>query len=406
MASKLQEFELDFLSSITSSLLANIISSYYGVDKKTRQKKEFQKRCDVFHAEIAPHIINEVISSHLPHVFTKLERIDIPQDSLIAPYIDIAGAHKPSISNALATEIPSQHHDHKFLNWLKNELGKRVDNDPTFSIHSIRSSGEINVGASDYYSTVSTCDKNYYDLIRYFPLNKRKGAMFAYKNDPKIIRWLISLEKIVEKKSFSHYHASIGCSVLTVMKSSDGVYKYPIKVNSQEKGSGVCDSHVIPSFMFQPISKIVSEQERELDLETSVLKEYGEELLNIEGLESAETVDVMRRIISENKHLKKIKKQLNNGNALLEITGLILDIYRLRPEITFLLILNDSVYSKHIDPNWETEGKSLETYPLDCDDTYHKLISDSESPLCAPGLASLVNGRSRALAYLAKLAKH
>ena len=389
-----------FISSITASLVANIISAVYSVERKTRAKKAFDKRTRIFHSEISPYVLGQVLPSKLPSVSKKLARVKTPDKIVIAPYISLSDGKELSISKFLATEVHEPTHNIKLINWLTDDLGKKIDNDSTFTIQSIRSSGEVNVGISDYYSTISTCDKNYFDLIRYFPIKGKKGSFFAYKNNRNVLRWLASLEKIVENKSFSHYHASIGCSVLTVMKSSDGTYKYPIKINSQEKSSGASDRHVLPSFMFQPISSQLQEQERELDLETSVLREYGEELLGLTELESAETADVMFNHINKNKYLKRMRKQLENGEATLEVTGLVLDVFRLRPEVTFLLILSDDVYSRNIVLNWETEKKSLEQYSLDDDEAYFGLISDYQKPLCAPGLAALVNGRNRAIEKL------
>lgn len=391
---------MNFITSVFASLIANFISGFYQIDRNTRAKKEFVKRSRIFHKEISSYVLGEIMSAKSPSIAKKLVRIETPDKVIIAPFIDLNNTSKISISEHLITESGEKKHNKKLIRWLTDELGKKIENDPTFVVKSIQSTGKINVGISDYYSTISTCDKNYLDLIRYFPIKSKMGKLFAYKNSQKVNNWLASLEKIVEKKSFSHYHASIGCSVLTVMKSIDGSYKYPVKINSQEKGSGVSDKHVLPSFMFQPISDQLSEQERELNLTTSVLREYGEELLNIDELEAAPTADVMFNQINKNKYLKKMKKQIENGQATLEITGLILDVFRLRPEITFLLVLNDDIYSRNIKPSWEAGSKSLEQYDIYDDEAYYKLISDSESPLCAPGLAALVNGRSKAIEHL------
>lgn len=391
---------INFIASITASIVANIISGFYSFESETRAKNAFEKRSQIFHSKISPYLLKEVLPSKLPSVSKRLARIKTPEGTIFAPYVSLDNGKVLSVSKALSTELYEPKHDEKLLRWLTGELGKRIENNPTFTIQSIRSTGEINVGISDYYSTISTCDKNYFDLIRYFPLKGSLGSFFAYRNNKRVLTWLNSLKKVVDKRSYSHYHASLGCSVLTVLKSSDGTYKYLVKMNSQEKGSGVSDRHVLPSFMFQPISTQLKEQERELDLKTSVLREYGEELLGVEELESAESADIMFNYINENKYLNKIKKQLDNGEATLEVTGLVLDVFRLRPEVTFLLILNDDIYSRNMKLNWETEKKSLECYTLDDDDSYYRLISDTEKPLCAPGLAALVNGRNKAIEHL------
>lgn len=211
--------------------------------------------------------------------------------------------------------------------------------------------------------------------------------------------WIESLKLVSDSKTFSHYCASIGCSVLTVVKSTDGEYKYLLKTNSDKKNSTV-DRHVIPSFMFQPVSNRISEQERELDLELSVIKEYGEELLGMDELESAETIDVLIQKISSNKYSNKLYSLIKNKKAHLEITGFVLDIYRLRPEITFVLVIHDVEFSKNIETNWEAQRKSLEMVKLFDKDAYNEILLSMDNPLCSPAMAALINGRDKAISLL------
>lgn len=396
---------LDLFFGVVASLIANAISVVYGVEKETRTKAAFEKRSQLFHSEIAPYLLENVLPDRFRAVSKKLARIKTPEGLKTLPYIPLNVDGNISLSKHLAIDKRDKvkDQDPKLLDWLTKELGKRITDNPTFAIQSINSSGEISAGISNYFSTISTCDKHYLDLIRYFPLQDKMGSHFAYRHKKQTNKWLESLNKIVTRNSFRHYHASIGCSVLTVMKSSDGLYKYPIKLNSKEKGSGASDRHVLPSFMLQPISNShMLEQQRELNFTVSVLREYGEELLGVPELETAETADVMFEYISSNPILSKLQKQLQTGEAKLIVTGLVLDIFRLRPEVTFLLILNDDIYSKKLKTNWETEARSLEMFELHDTSAFWNLICDTHEPLCAPGLAALINGRQKAIEYLSK----
>jgi hypothetical protein len=152
--------------------------------------------------------------------------------------------------------------------------------------------------------------------------------------------------------------------------------------------------------MLQPISSRPREQERELDFSLNVLREYGEELLGLEELENSETADVLIKHIESNKYLRKLRKQIEDGDALLEVTGLVLDVFRLRPEVTFLLVLKDDCYAKNLKTNWEAQAKSLDLIELNDESAFYDLIEDMNNPLCAPGLAALINGRERAIKYL------
>ena len=214
--------------------------------------------------------------------------------------------------------------------------------------------------------------------------------------------WLSGLRMIVLNKDYSHYCASIACSVLTVLKSSDGKYKYLIMKDSAAKASSAFERHVIPSFMFQPIARQESEQERELDLELSVIREYGEELLGLKELEPAEIVDILLGYINKNYLLNSLREKTKTNEFFLEKTGFILDIYSLRPEITFLLIIHEKEYSESIRPSWEREESSLELIDLYDDSAYFDLLSTKENPICAQGAAALINGRNRAIEVLAK----
>ncbi len=391
---------INFLSGILASLVANVISTIYGVERNTHAKKAFTKRAEIFHKKITPYLLDRLLPEQLLDVANKLAIEEVDGTATVLPYIALTGDSNIKLARSIVTENRSIKHDKKLLHWMTSELGKTIDNNPTFTLQGISSSGELIIGTSDYMSTLSTSDVNYFDLIRYFPVKSKFGLFFAYRNNKRTKKWLNSLRKIVIDRSFTHYHASIGCSVLTVMKTSDGKYKYPIKQNSSEKGSSAMERHVLPSFMLQPISRRIKEQERELDLSINVLREYGEELLGIPELEQAETVDVMLNHIYSHHLLKKMKRQLDKGKATLEVTGLVLDIFRLRPEITFLLVLHDDCYAKNLKTNWEAESHSLDLIELNDSLAYSELLSSRNCPLCSPGMAALINGRKRALEHL------
>lgn len=390
---------LSFLASTLASILANLISSALNQEKRTSAKDAFEERSRVFHNEISPYLLKEVLPKFSPQLSDKLEKITINGRLHRLPYISLLDGEMIKLSKNLTTEIPDTVKDSKLIDWLKYKLGKRIENNPTFSLQSISSNGELTIGMSDYVSTLSTSDAHYFNLIRYFPLSKKSWFFFSYRNNKYTTKWLKSLKKVGLENSFRHYHASVGCSVLTVIPNSDGDYKYLIKNNSKKKGSSVSDKHVIPSFMMQPVSRVAIEQEKELDFEINILREFGEELLDVSELENMATYDALKLFIDDDKILNNLQNGIKNGDVVLMPTGLCLDIFRLRPEVTFLLIIKDKDVYARLKTNWEAEG-SFDPLDLNDEEAYNKLITDENYPLCSPGLAALINGRGKAVTLI------
>lgn len=394
------ELFMTFISGIFQSLIANMLFSFFRMERITRKKSDFEARSKLFHSNISPYILDTVIPELSPKINRKLYRCELNAETKTFPFISLESINKVTLPTSLQTARRKFFLNEKLIDWLDRELKRNLTNNPTFTIDGISRDCKLSIGIGDYYSTISTSDVHYFNLIRYFPLKTKRGAFFTYRHGRYMSEWLNSLESIVIDKDFSHYCASIGCSVFTVLKGTDGKYKYLIKKNSSAKGSSAFEHHVIPSFMFQPIARRDSEQERELDLELSVVREFGEELLGVESLENAETVDVLLEQINSNNLLNFLYNNIKSKSIFLEKTGFILDVYRLRPEITFLLIIDDDEYSKNLKTNWETEKNSLDLIELNDDSAYLKLLSAQENALCAPGAAALINGRNRAIEVL------
>lgn len=390
---------MSFILGVLQSIIASFIFAIYDAEKKTASKNSFTEKAKNFHSIISPNLLENIIPLRLPKVAKKLHKEKIYDEFITFAYIDLYKGGNITLSYSLQTNINSFSVNEKFINWLRDELGKRLTNDPTFSLNSISIENNLSLSVGNYFQTLSTSDIHYFNLIRYFPVNSEIGGYFAYKYSKYVTDWLNTLEHISEKNMFSHYCASIGCSVLTVLKSSDNQYKYLLKTNSTEKNSAG-DRHVVPSFMFQPISKRINEQERELNLELNVIKEYGEELLGMDELEGADTFDALMQIMLKNKYLNELHSLIKNNKAHLEITGFIIDVYRLRPEITFLLIIHDDKFSKNLKTNWETKRRSLDMVKLTDDNAYYDILKSTDTPLCSPGVAALINGRNRALSLL------
>ncbi|MDH3997961.1 MAG: hypothetical protein OET90_03880 [Desulfuromonadales bacterium] len=387
---------LTFISGVCQSIAASALFSLYKSEKAGQTKAAFDKRVELFHSKISPHLIEHVIPNLSQKIADELHKETIGDKKITCPFFYVINSNELAISSDLRTNINHFPINENFIRWFKVELKKRADNKPTFCLNGISSKNELSLCISDYYSTLSTSDIHYFNLIKYFPIESKLWSSFAYKHSKYVGEWIASLNKIIDSKSFSHYAASVGCAVMTVLKGIDGKYKYLLKMNSDKKNSAK-ERHVIPSFMFQPIADRPYEQERELDLQLAVVREYGEELLEIKEMESAESVDSLLHNITKHPLLNKLKDSIEDKSVFLEATGLIVDIYRLRPEITLLLILDEDDYSKQLNTNWETEERTLDHIDLYDDDSFYEIITSKTSPIAPPGLAALINGRKKAI---------
>lgn len=93
-------------------------------------------------------------------------------------------------------------------------------------------------------------------------------------------------------------------------------------------------------------------------------------------------------IIEENDLLDGLYK--NTAKMELIQTGFVLDIFRLRPEFTYVLVIHDPSYVKKVQRNWET--KKLYQKDIYNDKEMAELLNYSESDLCPPGLAAVHKG--------------
>lgn len=274
------------------------------------------------------------------------------------------------------------------------QQGKKLYNNPTYRLVGI-GNNQLLIGLSKYYRNLSNCDAFYYGLIDIFQ---------NYKNpDNVIIQWLTQLDKILTDKNFNDISASIGCSTLLVMKCKD-TYKYFI-VNSSPEKNDVYSKHVVPAFMFQPIKdSSPSELIKQLDIKQQMLREFGEELLNLEEIENEQMHTSLERKIASNPVLNEIDNLLLTGKATFKVLGLSLDIFRFRPEILSVLIIEDENFSNLFYDkcrlNWE--HSEIADYDLYDTDRYIKLLTDTGHPLVSPGAACLKLGRDYALKKLKK----
>ena len=165
---------MNFLLGIVQSLIASFIFSLYKTENKTASKLLFEKRAKIFHSEISTNLIHKIIPLLAPSVAEKLHRENLMNKKVIFPYIDLYSQSDLTISRNLQTNINKFPVNEKFIAWLRDELGKRLTNDPTFSLNSISTKNELSLSVGNYFTTLSTSDIHYFNVTTHpIRINKR-----------------------------------------------------------------------------------------------------------------------------------------------------------------------------------------------------------------------------------------
>jgi len=306
-----------------------------------------------------------------------------------------------TISKVISNTLDKNKINMKFIEILKNKCKRKIWNNDTYRVMSIdEKDNQIRLGKSDYYKTLSTCDFHYYSFMK-----SDNQMVQCIGNDYN--QWFKKLENIVIYNELTTVSASLGCSTLLVIKNYDTQkYQYYIVDNSIAKNPANT-KHVVPSFMVQPTTKTTNIEDFKLqsDIQTQVLKEFGEELLGMKELEKISTGRELKLLMQKNPTLKKLKKLLNEGNAILKVLGVSLDIFRLRPELLTVLVIEDEEFYNNFLPkiSWEVsleDKNGLGIYNIDDEEQYLKLMFDNEKPLVSPATACLKLGREFVLSKI------
>jgi len=283
-----------------------------------------------------------------------------------------------------------------FLNAVKLVM-PNITNNATFAIDQLDlDKNEITCRLSSYFKALYSCDRFQYQITTQYPGNN--GELESYKKKVFLDEWSDHLKEIVLKNNYSSLDASIGCSCLFVYKTNVG-YEYFIGHKS-DSANGLRDMHVIPSFMFQPVSKNKLKYKNELSIKNQVLRELGEEVFGYEEYEGNKHSSHIYGEILADPVIKHLEEMVSKGKAEFIVTGLWLDLYRLRPEITTLFIIHDPEWfssSFSINTkigNWEVEKGGLIDVDVE-NNSYHSILNGEIGFMCSPGLAALITGMNK-----------
>ena len=105
---------------------------------------------------------------------------------------------------------------------------------------------------------------------------------------------------------------------------------------------------MIQHHLFDQISscifEIIDSPENDFNLQNTVLRETAEELF---GQTDQTLTQNQLNKTNKNQELNELQRMLKNGSAAFQVTGFCIDLVRLVPEITTLLVVQDETFFKH-----------------------------------------------------------
>lgn len=358
---------------------------------KTSQQEFFK-----FQRSLLTHFWSD---NDMMHLNNKLLRADIDYTTHQFPAVCLID--KVSIHPKLTFNHQPKAASQAFIAQIKQARQHITDN-PTFAISSLDLSvGEVHCTVSSYFRALYHCDRYYYHMITEFKGSSKRQFQAACDRSY-ISQWQSQLKNIVINNDFSNIEASLGGSCLFMFYDETiESYAYLIS-NKVQEANGVGEKHVLPSFMLQPLAIDFLVQHHELDFKKQLFRELLEEVIGHDDYEPQSHHEAIYDDIMNHDCICDLQLLLKSGGAELHFTGLWLDFYRLRPEITSVLIIHDTDWvKKHLQQtnlgNWETQSGGLLKLSLNDEETYQNILNAFPNPMCPPGLAALITGRELAM---------
>ena len=267
--------------------------------------------------------------------------------------------------------------DQEFVG-LRKRAGREINNRQTFCLRSIFFNGERPVVESSligyYEDCLATCDALEWELLLAFahhPPRSSAPAEFTRFSECHLPHRQAA-RSVCEAKGVSPYlagagrSAAIAVSTLTLAKKPDGSFVTFLGHRSAKTAAHPRLIHVAPSGMFQPIwdwqhptdAMASPNYGQEWNLRNHILREVSEELFGREvdkalAAKPPETPDV----IFGYPEIQYLNSLLDSGGANIFVTGVLVNLLNLRPEVTTVLVIYD--------PKWyECHSKGTEGLPL------------------------------------------
>lgn len=311
------------------------------------------------------------------------------------PVLDLADASSSFILCKKLALMNSQEPPETFLAAVRKSI-PGIFNGATFALQSFSpDTGEIECGISNYFKALYFCDKHFYNIVGGYP-GLTSDKLADYINSIELESWALELKKLAADNDFSHGEYSLGSSCLFIYNTKEYGYQ-TLLAKKAPRANSFNDTHVIPASMFQPVLNNPYNYESELDFKDQVIREVAEEIFGYPEQTGSHAKNYLFELYSypEIAHLEAL---FNSKQAEFHVTGLCLDLFRLRPEVLSTIIVHDTRWAEEQFPayrklgNWETIQNGIVPFNLNEDTFFDVCASNRFNPLCAPGIAAFVHG--------------
>ncbi len=225
-------------------------------------------------------------------------------------------------------------YDYSYLHDLQNSK-RGLYNGSTFTLKHIRDNPlKLRGAIGRYYDMLATCAAFEHEL--------RDAAAQGWMRAPARTTYHRQVEPQHALKRGLKRSAAVGIGTLTVFNHR-GVYKAILARRSQKTAFDSGLFHVLPAMMFQPTTADFAHPQ-EWSVKHQVWRETLEEMFNM----PEQTAPPRWDFFYEHPALLYLQGLMAAGKAQLYLTGIILNLLTLRPEISALLLIHDPAWHERI----------------------------------------------------------
>jgi hypothetical protein len=226
---------------------------------------------------------------------------------------------------------------------LLARAGRRLNDLPTFTMRALAVAPDairLHCGMGSYFRMLDTCDALEFEaLSQASQLTGNDEDAFGRFADLLPLRRELHRRVARPVRDGAHRSAALGISVLVAFRHGDG-FGLILRRRSAQVATGAGLLHLVPTFMFQPMTADVA---AEFSIRHNIFREYLEELF---GLPDAGGT---QKAIYSDPRLIFLHDLLTRGEAALQLTGIAVGLLNLRVEIcTLLLIRSEAWHTRHL----------------------------------------------------------
>ena len=270
-------------------------------------------------------------------------------------------------------------YDYGYLHTVQNQASMLFDG-RTFALHEIRQKPlRITARIGSYYDNLATCHALANELMAWQP-----GKLARFPNRA---QYHLNMLPRSSLKRGAGRSAAIGLATLLVVKR-DGEYWALLAQRSEHVADNPLFHHVLPAMMFQPLNDDFASQWK---LSDHIKRELLEELFGVPEVHDHHASNG----ISNHPVYAGLQQHLQRGSAKVFLTGIVMNLMTLRPEICTVLQIDDEdwfaqMLDKHAQPNDEVAGGNLLWVPVD--DPYAVLSEDFYLQMPPQGASAFLLG--------------